>query len=179
MKKFLHLLLVSTFMLCFVIVSHAQTISSTDENELLQRLKNEEVNFDGLIPSSSYEATEVDQKGNLRVIKKTNTGRAGELGRRIESGTIRLKDLPIFIVKAIDLFSKIAGSVAVLMLMYGGIQYMFGELLGTNDQAKQTIKYAIGGLILTFFAWLAINLVKTQLTGVDYFGQVQERNIQP
>lgn len=177
MKKILQLFaLVSIFMI-FLGVTHAQTPSlNTPENELLQKLEAEEVNFDGLIPSARYQSRELDVNGNLIIVEKENTGRAGELGRKIENGTIGLKDIPIFIVKAIDLFSKLAGSIAVIMLMYGGIQYMFGELLGTKDQAKDTIKYAIGGLILTFFAWLIINIVKTQLTGVDYFGQVAEQN---
>jgi hypothetical protein len=167
MQKFFQALVITILFLGFTLGVHAQSSEGSPEhNELLQRLEDEEVNFDGLIPSANY----IDQAGE----SQPNTGRAGELGRKIENGTIGLKDMPIFIVKAIDLFSKIAGSVAVLMLMYGGIQYMFGELLGSKDKAKQTITYAISGLVLTFFAWLIINIVKTQLTGVDYFGQVQE-----
>lgn len=157
----------------------AQTFqtTATQPNELLQKLEEEEVNFDGLIPAARYQKITVDDQKNIRITETATTGRAGELGRKIENGTIGLKDMPIFIVKAIDLFSKLAGSVAVLMLMYGGVQYMFGELLGTKDKAKQTITYAIGGLVLTFFAWLIVNIVQTQLTGVDYFGQVQEEYI--
>lgn len=178
MKNFFQVLIFTVLLFGFTIALHAQTIddSNSDSKSLLQKLEDEEVNFDGLIPSANYEYYDEDDK----VYKtKANEGRAGELGRKIENGTIGLKDIPIFIVKAIDLFSKIAGSVAVLMLMYGGVLYMFGELMGTKDKAKQTITYAISGLVLTFFAWLIINIVKTQLTGVDYFGQVQEESVRP
>lgn len=134
--------------------------------DIERQINDEDINFDGLLPSARY----VDENGNV----VENTGKAGELGRKIEDGTIGLKDIPIFIVKAIDFFTKLAGSLAILALIYGGGQYMFSEILGTKEEAKKTIMYALGGLAVTMLAWLIINIIKVQLTGVDYFGNLVE-----
>ncbi len=62
------------------------------------------------------------------------------------------------------------------MVMYAGGQYMFGEMLDTKEQAKTTLKYALAGLVVTFLSWVVVNIIKTQLTGVDYYGNLVEQN---
>lgn len=160
-------------LLCITQLAWAQgtTTDDLDNNQdlskyddLIQNLNDEEVNFDGLLPSARY----VDEDGNI----VENTGKAGELGRKIEEGTIELKDIPIFIVKAIDFITKLGLSIAVIALIYGGGQYMFSEILGTKEAAKKTILYAIGGIAVMLLSWLIVNIVKVQLTGVDYFGNL-------
>jgi len=88
-----------------------------------------------------------------------------EIGKKIKEGRIELNDFPIFIVQAIDLITRIAGTIAVLVLVVGGVQYMVGGFSDNTDKGKNTIKYALIGLAVSFLAWVIVNLVQTQLTG--------------
>ncbi|PID70114.1 hypothetical protein CSB37_03840 [bacterium DOLZORAL124_38_8] len=92
--------------------------------------------------------------------------KAGQLGKRIEEGTVTFADIPVFIVKFIDFLTKLVGTVALLFMIYGGFQLMTDQ----RDDGKSTIKYAIAGVFVAFLSWLAVNIVKSQLTGVDYYG---------
>ncbi|NJP03979.1 hypothetical protein HC823_01815 [Candidatus Gracilibacteria bacterium] len=81
------------------------------------------------------------------------------------TGNLHLDDVFWVIIKLIDLVSKIAGSVAVLFLLYGGIQLMISGISDDKESAKNTIKYALMGLVVTFMAWLIVKLVETQMLG--------------
>jgi hypothetical protein len=59
----------------------------------------------------------------------------------------------------------IIGAIAVIMLIIGGIRYV----VSAGDQtavtsAKNTILYAIIGIIVAFLAYAAVNFISTQLT---------------
>lgn len=60
----------------------------------------------------------------------------------------------------------LVGAVAVIMLIVGGFRYVTSN----GDQnsvtaAKNTILYAIIGIVVAFLAYAAVNFVTTQLTG--------------
>lgn len=63
----------------------------------------------------------------------------------------------------------IIGAIAVIMLIIGGIRYV----VSAGDQnavtsAKNTILYAIIGIVVAFLAYAAVNFVSSQLTsGTD------------
>lgn len=86
------------------------------------------------------------------------------LGRRIQDGTVSLSDIPAIIVYWIDLVLWLAGSVCVIMVMVGGIQYMIGSVSDDKEQGKKTVIYAITGLIVTFSAWIIVNWIQGFLT---------------
>jgi type IV secretory pathway VirB2 component (pilin) len=104
--------------------------------------------FEGIIPS---------EKGASDATKA--------LSHRIKTGQVGLADIIIIIVKMIDLITKLAGTIAVLMLIYGGYQYMIGSISDDKEGAKKTIQYAIMGLVVTFLAYVIVNLVQTQFLG--------------
>ncbi len=104
--------------------------------------------FDGIIPSRNVD-DEVVQR----------------LADRVEMGSLRVTDLLYFIVKMIDLISALAGTLSVLMLLYGGFQYMMSGLNDDKESAKKTIRYAITGLVVSFLAYLIVNLIFSQFTG--------------
>jgi hypothetical protein len=104
--------------------------------------------LDGVIPSGNSEN------------EALNT-----LADRVELGELEIKDVLFFVVKLIDLVSALAGTLCVIMLLYGGFQYMISGLNDDKESAKKTLRYAITGLIITFLAYLIINLVFTQFTG--------------
>jgi len=87
------------------------------------------------------------------------------LSHRIKTGQVGLGDIVIILVKMIDLITKLAGTIAVLFLIYGGYQYMIGGISDDKEGAKKTIQYAVMGLIVTFLAYVIVNLVQTQFLG--------------
>jgi len=104
--------------------------------------------FDGVIPSRGTEDPNIDS-----------------LADRVEMGTLGVLDILYFIVKLIDLVSALAGTLSVLMLLYGGFQYMVSGLNDDKESAKKTIRYAITGLVVAFLAYLIVNLIFLQFTG--------------
>lgn len=60
----------------------------------------------------------------------------------------------------------IAGALAVVMLIWGGLRYtVSGGNASAVTAAKNTVLYAIVGLIVAFLAFAAVNFVLGTLTG--------------
>jgi uncharacterized membrane protein YqhA len=104
--------------------------------------------LDGIIPSGKSDV----QALNL-------------LANRVQDGSLHVMDILYFIVKLIDLASSLAGTLCVLMLLYGGFQYMVSGLNDDKESAKKTLRYAITGLIVSFLAYLIVNILFVQFTG--------------
>jgi hypothetical protein len=92
------------------------------------------------------------------------TGNNISLGAKIQNGTVELSDIPLIIIYFIDILTKLAGSIAVIFIIYGGFQLMFSGATEDKQAAKTTLRWAITGLIVTFLAWVIVNLIQTQLT---------------
>lgn len=76
-------------------------------------------------------------------------------------------DTATFIPGLFRLAISLATGLAVLMLIYGGIQYMSTDAWGEKNEAKGTIQNAIVGLLLTLSAWLIIATINPQLVKFD------------
>lgn len=71
--------------------------------------------------------------------------------------TTSLKDV---VKKIIDIFSYVIGAVSVIMIIYGGFRYITsGGESGAVGSAKNTILYAVIGLIIVIFAQVIVNFV--------------------
>ncbi|MBQ6486431.1 hypothetical protein IJI76_01725 [Candidatus Saccharibacteria bacterium] len=66
----------------------------------------------------------------------------------------------------------IVGIISVVMLIYGGLRYILsgGDSKKVTD-AKNTILYAIIGLIISLLAYAIVNFVLTSVVGVNYIQQ--------
>lgn len=78
------------------------------------------------------------------------------------------KSVEIFIDRVQGIILGVAGVIAVAMIIYGGVLYMTA---GGNDdklaKAKQTLTWAIGGLLVVVLSLVIINImVKVLRTGV-------------
>jgi len=62
------------------------------------------------------------------------------------------------------LMIAVAGGLAVLMLIFGGIKYMSTDAFGGKNEAKNIIQNAIWGFILAISAWLILNTINPNLT---------------
>ena len=154
-----------------------ETSATVESNiEIPEELK--EYEFNGILPSATRQKCEEKGADGSCLLWVNDDGyaqsEAGKLGKRIEEGTVRFQDIPIFIVKMIDFLTKLVGTVALLFMIYGGFQLMINQ----KDDGKTTIKYAIAGVFVAFLSWLVVNIVKTQFTGVDFYGNRVEESQQ-
>jgi len=89
------------------------------------------------------------------------------LADKIRSGEIGLNDIPAFIAFFIETAIVIAGIVAFLMLLVGGYQYIIGGVYSDmREQGKNTIIYAITGLVLALLAYGIVNLIQIAVTSL-------------
>jgi len=68
------------------------------------------------------------------------------------------------ILTVVNYFLTFVGIIAVIMLMWGGFQYMVKGEEG-KDQARNTIIYAIVGIIIILFSFAIVNTVFDVTTG--------------
>ena len=61
----------------------------------------------------------------------------------------------------------IAGALAVIMIIVGGIQYISTDSISGTSSAKKTIENAIWGLMLAISAWLILYTINPQLVEFD------------
>ncbi len=86
---------------------------------------------------------------------------------RIRDGSLNLSDIPVFISYYIEIGIAMAGIVSFLMLLYGGYQYIIGGVYSDmRESGKQTITYAIGGLILSLLAYGIVTIVQLFATSI-------------
>lgn len=65
----------------------------------------------------------------------------------------------------IDVFSIVVGAVSVIMIIFGGLRYITSAGDSTNvTSAKNTILYAIVGLVIVIFAQTIVKFVVGRLT---------------
>ena len=72
-----------------------------------------------------------------------------------------------YIIGIFNLIIALAGGLAVLKIIYGGIQYMSTDAFGAKNEAKDTIKNAIWGLLLAISAWLILYTVNPNLVEIN------------
>jgi magnesium-transporting ATPase (P-type) len=74
-------------------------------------------------------------------------------------------DLNANITRVINLLLFIIGAVAVIMIIIGGIKYVTSNGdQGSVQSAKNTIMYAVIGLIVAIIAYAIVNFVVTTFT---------------
>jgi hypothetical protein len=115
-----------------------------------------------LLPTSTpvlaQEPTEYQLLAPIPIEESGCIGSAGEACKTNASQYIK----GIFI-----LMIGIAGGLAVLMIIFGGIKYMSTDAFGGKSEAKATIEHAIWGLLLAMSAWLILNTVNPKLVNFD------------
>ena len=90
-----------------------------------------------------------------------------DLANKIRDGEVSTEDIPAIILHAVDFFLMIAGGIAVIMIMVGGVQLVIGGLMENKDSGKKTLQYAVIGLFVAFFSWFAVDQVQKYLTAAE------------
>jgi type IV secretory pathway VirB2 component (pilin) len=88
----------------------------------------------------------------------------GDTSARCHTNTDKGPNVPGTIKNIIDLLLYLAGMIAVIMIIIAGIRYVTSN--GdpqTASKAKNTIIYAVIGLVITILAYAIVNFVLSQL----------------
>lgn len=67
-----------------------------------------------------------------------------------------------------NLTIAIAGVLAVIKIIVGGIQYMSTDAFGGKNEAKNTIQNAVWGLALALSAWLILHTINPDLVKFNF-----------
>jgi len=114
-------------------------------------------------PSVSAQTAQDDIRTNLKCGTNLDTS-VGNCKSDVSSGTTGVNKL---IKDIINIFSIIVGVVSVIMIIWGGFQYISsGGDSGKVGNAKNTIIYAIIGLIVVALAQFIVQFVLDKVTQV-------------
>jgi hypothetical protein len=119
-----------------------------------------------LVPAAAYAQTEVQNQlcggATDLAISADATGDCEAAGTEGEDSVNNI------ITLVINIFSGIVGVVAVIMIIYGGFKYITsGGDSGNIGAAKNTILFAIVGLIIVALAQIIVRFVLGRATGAD------------
>ena len=114
-----------------------------------------------LVPVAAHAADGIKENlcagANLDVNSSCNTG-----GITDAEASAKINDI---LRTVINFFSLIVGVVAVIMVIYGGLKYITsGGDSGNVGSAKNTIIYAIIGIIIVSLAQFMVRFVLTKIT---------------
>lgn len=77
-------------------------------------------------------------------------------------------DIPTIIGRIIKVALGLSGTMALLMFIYGGFTWMTsGGSKDRVDKGRKTLLWAVIGLAVIFFAYVAVELVITALSGAN------------
>ncbi len=66
------------------------------------------------------------------------------------------------------LFIQLSALLAIIVIAYSGLEYIFSKLPGGKGQAKTRIWTAVGGLVLALAAWLILYTINPELTKNEF-----------
>ncbi len=121
----------------------------------VQVRKNDKIDVSGL---------EYDISGKPTSGAGTVAARDTALTCGIKSGRIPLWLIPFYIVRVIDFLLFFGGLISVLFMVIGGYHMIIGSYSEEKENGKNTIKYAILGLVVTLLAYTIVTVVMLFLT---------------
>jgi hypothetical protein len=123
-----------------------------------------------LIPSAAFAAScgnigsSVAQGADAAVPNNGGGNIQGNCDASATAGSTQIKHIASNIV---NIFSIIVGAVSIIMIIYGGFRYITsGGDSGAVGNAKNTLIYAIVGLIIVALAQVIVHFVLNQTSGV-------------
>lgn len=93
-------------------------------------------------------------------------GNPEETKKALNNGDIHLDDIPNIIQSAINFFMGIAGTVAVIFVIIGAYQILFGSISQDKTKWRNTIIYALTGFALASLSWFIIRTIIDNLSTI-------------
>ena len=95
----------------------------------------------------------------------TNAADCVKTGATTAGGTGTTTNVGTLIKTIVNVLLYILGAIAVIMIVIGGIKYTYSNGDSSSVQsAKNTILYAVVGLVIAIMAFAIVNFVITQFT---------------
>ena len=86
------------------------------------------------------------------------------LERNAPWGTVlNPNDPKTFFQQVFNTLLAVAATLAVLMIMYGGVKYMTTDAWTGKEEAKDIIKNAVWGLVLALVSWLILYIINPDI----------------
>lgn len=80
------------------------------------------------------------------------------LAEKIQTGKIHYRDIPYIIGHIIKFLLSVGWALAVVMIIYGGYQYVLGGFGAVDkEKGKKTLIYSVAGLAVATFAWFMVD----------------------
>jgi hypothetical protein len=76
-------------------------------------------------------------------------------------------NLSSYLNPMITVFIGICAVLAVVMILFGGIEYMTSELISSKEAGKERIRNALLGLVLALGAWTILYTINPNLLNSD------------
>ncbi len=115
------------------------------------------------VPTVAFAATTDIQNNLCGSVDSLSVDSTGTCASTTASGTSTINSI---ITTVINLFSVIVGVIAVIMIIYAGLKYITsGGDSAKITSAKNTIVYAIIGLIVVALAQFIVKFVLNKVTG--------------
>lgn len=74
-----------------------------------------------------------------------------------------------FLTEAFNLGLAICAALAVVMIVWGGVEYMLSESVFSKDEGRKKIRNAILGLLLAVFSWLILYIINPSILNWERF----------
>ena len=74
-----------------------------------------------------------------------------------------------FLSQAFSFGLAIAAALAVVMIVWGGVEIMLSESVFNKDDGKKKIQNAIYGLLLALFSWLILYTINPSILDWSFF----------
>ena len=94
-------------------------------------------------------------------------GTADNGGTEFNPTNVNGSSLSSYLNPMINIFIGICAVLAVIMILFGGIQYMTSELISSKEEGKERIEHAVLGLLLALGAWSILNTINPNLLKSD------------
>lgn len=90
-------------------------------------------------------------------------GGNGITENKIRNGDFTFDDIPKVVMNATNFFLGFAGTVAVMMIIYGAFRLSLGSVESDKDTAKKIIGAAVIGFVLAVSSWAIVKLIMTNV----------------
>lgn len=98
------------------------------------------------------------------VIFKDQKTRDIILGCAIMTGRVTLSMFPYFVTYMANFLLSLGGIIAVLFIVIGGYNYIYGGVMDQKEKGKKTIIHALMGLMLGILSWVIVQIIITAVT---------------
>ena len=88
----------------------------------------------------------------------------GDLGAKFRDGNIGLSDLVPILLYWTKWMLQILGSIAVLMVIIAGGQYMYGGASDDKEMGKKTFLNACLGVVVALLSWIVVDIIQKIIT---------------